>query len=397
MSGTGDGAADDDDRSRPKGLWLLLGALLVCFVVAAGALLVLALDGDDAESAEGLSEIYLQPAGDPGPDPFMVSIALAKQDEALKDPRPTAPANDVEVRSVPGSRPGLFGGTENQSTCDREQLVEFLTDPVNRAKGEAWAAVHEITVDDIADYVDGLTPLRLRFDTRVTNHGFRDDRATPFQAVLEAGTAVLVDEYGVPRARCACGNPLLPPAAQANAEFVGDPWDGFEPSLLKTVSAEDLLTEFVVTKIKADQTSGTGKYLKPVGTDGEADGPLETTTTTTSTTTVPAATTTTPPVAPPTTNVRGSIWDDRPPSGIPAPPLPAGWVTQSIGTSVLGREITLLHRPVENERVRVVVIGAVHGNEPVDPPIVRALVDVPLPADVEVWLVPEMNPDGVAA
>ncbi|MCB1006281.1 MAG: hypothetical protein KDB35_19010, partial [Acidimicrobiales bacterium] len=91
MSGTGDGAADDDDRSRPKGLWLLLGALLVCFVVAAGALLVLALDGDDAESAEGLSEIYLQPAGDPGPDPFMVSIALAKQDEALKDPRPTAP------------------------------------------------------------------------------------------------------------------------------------------------------------------------------------------------------------------------------------------------------------------------------------------------------------------
>ena len=102
-------------------------------------------------------------------------------------------------------------------------------------------------------------------------------------------------------------------------------------------------------------------------------------------------------MAPPTTNVRGSIWDDRPPSGIPAPPLPAGWVTQSIGTSVLGREITLLHRPVENERVRVVVIGAVHGNEPVDPPIVRALVDVPLPADVEVWLVPEMNPDGVAA
>ncbi|MEZ5298996.1 MAG: hypothetical protein R2697_22755 [Ilumatobacteraceae bacterium] len=66
-----------------------------------------------------------------------------------------------------------------------------------------------------------------------------------------------------------------------------------------------------------------------------------------------------------------SIWDNRPPSAIPAPPLPAGWVTQSIGTSVLGREITLLHRPVENERARAVVIGAVHGNEPVDPPIVR--------------------------
>ncbi|MEZ5295073.1 MAG: hypothetical protein R2697_01985 [Ilumatobacteraceae bacterium] len=61
-------------------------------------------------------------------------------------------------------------------------------------------------------------------------------------------------------------------------------------------------------------------------------------------------------------------------------PAPARRLSlQSIGTSALGREITLLHRPVENERVRVVVIGAVHGNEPVDPPIVRALVDVPLP------------------
>jgi hypothetical protein len=70
---------------------------------------------------------------------------------------------------------------------------------------------------------------------------------------------------------------------------------------------------------------------------------------------------------------------------------------ESIGTSVLGRDIVVLHRPVTDARRRVVVIGAVHGNEPVDQPIVRALVDVPLAADVEVWLVPEMNVDGVAA
>lgn len=45
----------------------------------------------------------------------------------------------------------------------------------------------------------------------------------------------------------------------------------------------------------------------------------------------------------------------------------------------------------------MLVVGGIHGNEPASPPIVRSLVDVALPVDFEVWLVPEMNPDGVAA
>ena len=120
--------------------------------------------------------------------------------------------------------------------------------------------------------------------------------------------------------------------------------------------------------------------------------PTSTTSTTTSTTSTTPA-----PTVPPTTDVRSSIWEVRPPSTIPPPPIPPDWVGQVIGTSVLGREIVALHRPVDAPRARVLVIGAIHGNEPVSPPIVRALVDVPVPADVEVWLVPEMNPDAVAA
>ena len=43
--------------------------------------------------------------------------------------------------------------------------------------------------------------------------------------VLQAGTSVLVDELGEPRARCACGNPLrLPVAAQAAPTYVGKAW-----------------------------------------------------------------------------------------------------------------------------------------------------------------------------
>lgn len=45
----------------------------------------------------------------------------------------------------------------------------------------------------------------------------------------------------------------------------------------------------------------------------------------------------------------------------------------------------------------MVVVGGIHGNEPVSPPIVRSLVEVAYPDDVAVWLVPALNPDGVAA
>ena len=315
---------DDDDRKR-RALWWLLGGLVVVAVLLIGGLVVLG-GGDGEEEAEaiGVNEIFLQPAGEAGPDPFSPSIAIASQDEGLRDERDAGDGDDaVEVASVPGSRPGLYGGTENQSTCDREQLVDFLTAPENLAKAEAWAGVQDIPVNKIPEYIGGLTPLRLRFDTRVTNHGFRPNQATPYQAVLEAGTAVLVDKYGVPRARCACGNPLLEPTAQTNATFTGTPWDGFSPSKLKVMTSTQVLSEFIVTTIKADQTTGTKKFKKPVGTDGEEDAPLETATTTTSTTTTTAAppTTTTAPTPPPTP---APAPPPTPPPAPPTTPAPQG-------------------------------------------------------------------------
>ena len=78
----------------------------------------------------------------------------------------------------------------------------------------------------------------LTADTRVTNHGFKDGKTTPRQAVLQAGTAVLVDNTGVPRARCGCGNPLLPPkAVTGTTKYVGDAWKGFTPSNVRAIAA----------------------------------------------------------------------------------------------------------------------------------------------------------------
>lgn len=63
----------------------------------------------------------------------------------------------------------------------------------------------------VGRYIQGLKPVTLIQDTRVTNHTYESGAAVPFQAILQAGTAVLVNDKGVPVARCRCGNPLLEP------------------------------------------------------------------------------------------------------------------------------------------------------------------------------------------
>ena len=66
----------------------------------------------------------------------------------------------------------------------------------------------------------------------VTNYGYSNGVATPRQAVLQAGTGVLVDSTGQPVVRCACGNPLTAPAAinLPAAQFQGARWDTFNPA-----------------------------------------------------------------------------------------------------------------------------------------------------------------------
>ena len=69
----------------------------------------------------------------------------------------------------------------------------------------------------------------------------------------------------------------------------------------------------------------------------------------------------------------------------------------SAGRTVQGRDIDVFVRSVDAPRRRVLVIGGVHGNEPVTPPAVRGLLNSAIAPDVEVWLVPVANPDGSAA
>ena len=220
-------------RGDHRGSWIaplaiaVVGLLLVgVAVVSAGGF------GNGGQSSTG--EIFLESAASLGQSPFTEPA----------DPEPTTTTTAAVPSAVPVSRPtsGVvpaggsppYGGSGDNSVCDREKIVAFLT--VNAPQAQAWAGVLGVAVDQIPAYVRGLTPTVLLYDTRVTNHGFANGRATSFQSVLQAGTAVLVDGRGNPVVRCRCGNPLTPPTAVSRPVLTGAPWPGFNPATVVAVN-----------------------------------------------------------------------------------------------------------------------------------------------------------------
>src|SRR5439155_13211723 len=138
------------------------------------------------------------------------------------------------VIAVRGDRAGIYGGTLDNKICDKEKLIAFLEQ--HPAQGAAWAAVEGIRQQDRRATITSLTAVVLAADTRVTNHGFKNGKPTPHQSVMQAGTAVLIDAHGVPRTRCYCGNPLLPPQlASSRPSYSGQPWTSFNPGRIVVV------------------------------------------------------------------------------------------------------------------------------------------------------------------
>ena len=153
--------------------------------------------------------------------------------------------------------------------------------------------------------MSGLTPVILRSDTYVTNHGYINGVANPIPAILQAGTAVLVDKYGVPVTKCYCGNPLTPPSRCDKCTYTGPKWSGFNPGGITIVNKSTTIIDiFVLVDPKTGEP-----FTRPPGTDGGSDTPGTTGTTGTTTTsststtlgtaTVPTAPATAPPTAPP--------------------------------------------------------------------------------------------------
>jgi protein MpaA len=68
-----------------------------------------------------------------------------------------------------------------------------------------------------------------------------------------------------------------------------------------------------------------------------------------------------------------------------------------IGRSVLGRPIVAWSFGSDRAARRVLVVGCIHGNECAGLAITSELRNARAPTGVQLWLVPELNPDGTAA
>ncbi len=219
-------------------------------------------DGDRAKPKEG--EVFLEPLGEVGANAFTKSVAVAPVPAITATNAAGAPSGQG-LRSVRGTTSGLYGGSGSQQVCDPTAALAFLLDNDDKAQAWvdalnadstlAWSGGSKLAVDDIAAYVGELTSVFLQADTRVTNHGFKNGRSTAFQSVLQRGTAVMVDSRGVPRARCACFNPLTKPLPASAAKYRGEQWDEFDQTKLvivtpgtptKTLRVVDIHTQEII-------------------------------------------------------------------------------------------------------------------------------------------------------
>lgn len=241
---------------RLRGPWAIgaVAGLVATVLVGVGATQVV---------PEGKVEVFLEPAGVAGDDPFMT---LESPDLRMGEAERLALGGGVTVRV--GIEPGLYGGSGSDHLCDPQLIADFLARDDDKAK--AWASAAGIDVDEIDAFLETLTPVRLLADTWVTNHGYRDGEAVPRQSILQAGSMVLVDEFGVPRVRCKCGNPLLPPQVpddMGRVEFVGEPWDDFdEDRLLVIEPGEEAVEWFILVRLEDGRL-----IARPVGTVGDQD------------------------------------------------------------------------------------------------------------------------------
>jgi hypothetical protein len=200
------------------------------------------------------------------------------QDPNTPGPNVVPPLPDVPPRQdqrIRGGEPGTHGRT-NGVSCDVEAHLTYLTNPAHASAAAAWAGVIGIRPGDIRTYVNRLTPVRLRFDTRVTNFDYKDGHADGFQAVLQAGTSVLADDQGVPRLKCNCGNPLLEPKGPADKGSVRsyarnpeDAWDRFDPGHVVTVTGGTHVDQFVLLDLDDGQA-----YRRGIGSNGGNDAPV---------------------------------------------------------------------------------------------------------------------------
>lgn len=225
--------------------------LLTVVVLAALIGVVIAKRGLASDRRGGPADVTLIAANSAIADAFTppaviatppVAEAAAQQIATTTQQLPTS--GDRGVRLVSGTHAGLYGGVNQQNSCDVAAIANTVG--AQPGKARAWSQPLSIQSGQIPYYLNSLTPVVLTTDTWVSAHRYSGDSAAPFQAVLQAGSAVLVDAAGVPRVQCASGAPLTPPA-NLNLSALGQTgtaWPGYSPQNVVAIAYTDAPSSF---------------------------------------------------------------------------------------------------------------------------------------------------------
>ena len=309
----GQAPADSGRKSRSWLAWVIPLVAVLVVGVGLGLIVLLARGDDDNGSTAGKTtlttesggattvtdvafvqnqgEVFLEPAGAAGPESFAGDTLV--YDHAVPSPTSlpplptvtTIPGSPVQPVSFSGGTPGLYGGSRSKLIADKEAQLKFLQQNLDKAKAFCaalnadptlqWSGGTKVQPEQLAAYFSELTPVLLLRDTRVTNNGFRNGLPVPRQSVLQAGQMVLVDIFGVPRARCECGNPLTPPKTVNLPTYTGKAWPAFEETAIVVIEqAAAVIETFTVFDIDTGDM-----FDRLAGTSGDQDATSATTTT----------------------------------------------------------------------------------------------------------------------
>ena len=125
-------------------------------------------------------------------------------------------------------------------------------------------AAENIRATDIPSFVAGLTPVLLRADTAVTAFGYDDPAFFSYPAVLQAGTAVLINGRGEPTVKCYNGNPLASraqpaPTVARTVSYVGPRWTTFRTTSVTVVRPSTTINQtFCIGGTGVGGTGGAG-------------------------------------------------------------------------------------------------------------------------------------------
>lgn len=167
-----------------------------------------------------------------GDDPsrFTLLASTATGDGAVVE----IPVPDWIAAATPDAREAAVSDPQAQfitPAADARTTAAEIADGVSGSGlASAVAGALGLSGDDPSAFLGHLTPGLLGEDAAATEFRRAGDGLKPRDVVMQAGTPVLVDAYGMPRLRVLSGTPLapLPQDHEVPASPPGDAWDGYD-------------------------------------------------------------------------------------------------------------------------------------------------------------------------